>query len=72
MPTIGYATHLIARCDLADETVAGILEPMVANQQDLASGAQAIGDTTLQQMAADIGVPMHPAAAKFWQDKGAM
>jgi uncharacterized protein len=72
VPTIGYATHVIARCDLAEETVTGILEQMVTNQQDLASVAQAIGDTTPQQMAADIGVPMHPAAAKFWQDKGAM
>ncbi len=72
VPTIGYATHVIARCDLADATVTGILEQMVSNQQDLASVASAIGDTTPQQMAADIGVPMHEAAAKFWQDQGAL
>jgi TRAP transporter TAXI family solute receptor len=72
VPTIGYATHVIARCDLADATVTGILEQMVSNQQDLASVAKAIGDTTIQQMAADIGVPMHEAATRFWQDKGAM
>ena len=72
VPTIGYTTHIIVRCDLPDETVTGIVSQIVDHQQDLASVAKAIGDTTLEQMGADIGVPMHPAAAKFWQDKGAM
>jgi TRAP transporter TAXI family solute receptor len=72
VPTIGYTTHVIVRCDLPDETVTGILEQIVDNQQDLASVAQAIADTSLEQMGADIGVPMHPAAAQFWQEKGAL
>jgi TRAP transporter TAXI family solute receptor len=72
VPTIGYATHVIARCDLPAETVTGILEQIVGNQQDLAAVATAIADTSQEQMAADIGVPMHEAAAQFWQDKGAM
>jgi TRAP transporter TAXI family solute receptor len=72
VPTIGYATHVIARCDLPDATVTGILEQIVDHQQDLASVASAIGKTTLEQMAADIGVPMHEAASQFWKDKGVM
>jgi len=72
VPTIGYATHLIARCDLPADTVTGILEQIVGHQDDLAAVAKAIGSTSQQQMAADIGVPMHDAAAKFWQDQGAM
>jgi hypothetical protein len=72
VPTIGYATHVIARCDLPAETVTGILEQIVGNQQDLAAVATTIADTSQEQMAADIGVPMHEAAAQFWQDKGAM
>jgi len=63
---------VIARCDLPAETVTGILEQIVGNQQDLAAVATAIADTSQEQMAADIGVPMHEAAAQFWQDKGAM
>jgi uncharacterized protein len=70
VPTIGYATHVIARCDLPDETVSGILQQIVDHQQDLASVASAIGETTLEQMAADIGVPFHPAAEQFFKDKG--
>jgi TRAP transporter TAXI family solute receptor len=72
VPTIGYATHVIARCDLPAETVTGILGQIVDNQQDLASVASAIGETTLEQMAADIGVPLHPAAEQFFKDKGAI
>ncbi len=70
--TIGYATHVIARCDLDDETVKAILTQIVDNQQDLASVAKAIANTTLEQMAADIGVPMHKAAEAFWKEKGVL
>jgi len=70
--TIGYATHMIARCELDGETVQGILQQIVDNQQDLASVAKAIGNTSQEEMASDIGVPFHPAAEAFWQDKGVL
>jgi TRAP transporter TAXI family solute receptor len=72
VPTIGYATHVIARCDLPDETVGGILQQIVDHQQDLASVAKAIGSTTLEQMGGDIGVPFHPAAEAFWKQQGVL
>jgi TRAP transporter TAXI family solute receptor len=72
VPTIGYATHVIARCDLPDETVTGVLTQIVDHQQDLAAGAKAIANTTLEQMGADIGVPFHAAAAQYFKDKGVM
>jgi TRAP transporter TAXI family solute receptor len=72
VPSIGYTTHVIARCDLPDETVTGILSQIVDHQQDLASVAKAIGDTSLEQMGGDIGVPFHPAAEQFFKDKGAI
>jgi uncharacterized protein len=72
VPTIGYTTHVIARCDLPEETVRGILQQIVDHQQDLASVASAIGETSLEQMAADIGVPIHPGAKAFFTEKGAM
>jgi TRAP transporter TAXI family solute receptor len=72
VPTIGYTTHVIARCDLPDETVTGIVSQIVDHQQDLASVAKAIGDTTLEQMGGDIGVPFHPAAEQYFKDQGVM
>ena len=69
---IGSATHMIARCDLDDATVQTILQQVVDKQQDLASVAKAIGATTKEDMAADIGVPMHPGAEAFWQEQGVL
>ena len=72
VPTIGYATHMIARCDLDDQVVQTVLQQIVDNQQDLASVAAAVGSTSKEDMAADIGVPMHPAAESFWQEQGVL
>ena len=68
--TIGYATHIIVRCDLDDKLVAGMLDSLVANMGDFAVIAKAMRDTTPESMGADIGVPLHPAAAKWYQDRG--
>jgi TRAP-type uncharacterized transport system substrate-binding protein len=38
----------------------------------LAAVAKAIGATSKEQMAADIGVPMHPAAEAFWKQQGVL
>ena len=72
VPSIGYTTHVIARCDLSDEAVTALVSQIVDHQQDLASVASAIGDTSLEEMGADIGVPFHPAAAQYFKDKGVM
>ena len=66
VPTIGYATHVIARCDLADAMVVEILEGLVAGMGDLASIAKAMKDTTIASMGTDIGVPMHRAATRWY------
>ncbi len=66
VPTIGYATHVIVGCDLPDAIVVEILEGLVASMDDLASIAKAMKDTTVASMGADIGVPMHPAATRWY------
>ncbi|HSQ73285.1 MAG TPA: TAXI family TRAP transporter solute-binding subunit, partial [Rubrivivax sp.] len=55
--TIGYATHIVARCDLDEKVVYDILKGMVANKADLAAIASAMKDLTPKMMAEDIGVP---------------
>jgi hypothetical protein len=55
---------------LPDETVSGMLEQIVGHQRDLASVAKAIGDTTPEQMAADIGVPFHSRGRTVLQGQG--
>ena len=69
---VGYATHVIARCDLDADVVYKVLDGMMNNKADLVAIAKAMGSTTPQQMAEDIGVPMHPGAAKFYKEKGVL
>lgn len=72
VPTIGYATHLIARCDLDSKVVKALLQAMVGGVGDLAAIAKAMKGLTPKVMAADIGVPLHKGAQEFFKEKGAL
>lgn len=69
---VGYATHVIARCDLDEDVVYKILEGMVEDMEDLVSIVRVMNETTLEVMAEDTGVPMHPGATRFYQDQGVL
>ncbi|MDM7945307.1 MAG: TAXI family TRAP transporter solute-binding subunit [Oceanibaculum nanhaiense] len=69
---IGYATHVIARCDLDEETVYKMAKGLADNNADLTSIVRVMKDTDLKVMATDTGVPMHKGAVKFYKEKGVM
>jgi uncharacterized protein len=68
--TIGYATHFIARCDLDQEIVHALLDSMYTHLDDLAAIARAVRNATPASMGREIGVPMHPGAARWYREKG--
>ena len=70
--TIGYATHIIARCDLDPDVVYKVLKGMVGGKADLAAIAKAMTGMTPKMMAEDIGVPLHPGAARYYKEVGAI
>ena len=70
--TIGYATHVIARCDLDPDVVYKVLKGMVDHKKDLAAVANAMAGTTTKRMAEDIGVPMHKGALRYYKEVGAL
>ncbi len=70
--TIGYATHVIARCDLDPDVVYKVLKGMVDHKADLAAIAHAMAGTTPKMMAEDIGVPMHKGALRYYKEVGAL
>lgn len=70
--TIGYATHVIARCDLDADVVYKVLKGMVDNKADLTAIAKAMSGTTPKMMAEDIGVPLHKGAMKFYKEAGVL
>lgn len=69
---VGYATHVIARCDLEEETVYKILQGIVTEKANLEAIAKAMAPTTVKMMAEDIGVPLHKGAEKFYKEKGVL
>jgi TRAP transporter TAXI family solute receptor len=72
VPQIGYSAHLVVSCDLPEQTVYTMTKAVAANINDMASVNKAMTGLTPKEMAADIGVPFHPGAAKFYKEVGAL
>jgi TRAP transporter TAXI family solute receptor len=72
VPVIGYSTHIIAACDLPEQTVYQMTKTMAGNIADMAAIVKAMHGVTPKDMALDIGVPFHKGAAKFYKETGAM
>lgn len=65
---IGYATHIVASCKLSDDRVYAMAKAMHANLRDMAAINKQIAELTPAAMAEDIGVSMHPGAAKYYKE----
>ena len=72
VPTIGYATHIIAQCSLDADLVYNILKSISENLDDLASIAKAVQNATPESMATETGVPLHEGARRFYQEQGVL
>jgi TRAP transporter TAXI family solute receptor len=67
---IGFYTHVVASCKLPADEVYAMTKQIAQNTETLATVAKDIGSLTPKGMAADIGVPFHPGAAKFYKEAG--
>ncbi len=72
VPAIGYMTHIIAACDLPEDVVYRMTKAMATHVSDMAAVVKPIAGMTAKDMAADIGVPLHKGAAKYYKEVGAM
>jgi len=72
VPVIGYSTHIVAACDLPENTVYQMTKAMASNVDAMAAVVKAIDGMKPKDMALDIGVPFHKGAAKFYKESGAM
>ncbi len=72
VPVIGYSTHIVAACDLPENTVYQMTKTMATNVDAMAAVVKSIGGITPKDMALDIGVPFHKGAAKFYKEAGAL
>jgi TRAP transporter TAXI family solute receptor len=69
---IGYATHVVVSCGMADERVFAMAKTMAENIPDMVTINKTIEGVTPATMAEDIGVPLHPGARKFYESAGAL
>lgn len=71
-PVIGYSTHFITQCKLPEDKVYAVTKAMATQVADLAAVNKAMAKLTPKEMAEDIGVPLHPGAAKYYREVGAL
>jgi len=67
---IVYSAHLIAACDQPEERIFRMVELLFANLGALTPINRALEGLTPAAAAQDIGVPMHPGAARFYRSRG--
>ena len=70
--TIGTWTHLIASCKLPEQLVYNITKALATNVETLGNVVSAVKGLTVKDMAADVGVPYHPGARKYYQESKAL
>jgi TRAP transporter TAXI family solute receptor len=70
LTVIGFYTHVVASCKLPAEQVYSMTKTIAASTKTLATVARDIAKLKPEGMAADIGVPFHPGAAKYYKEVG--
>jgi TRAP transporter TAXI family solute receptor len=69
---IGYSTHVIAACDMPEDTVYKMTKAMAQHVDAMSAVVKPITGLTPKSMAVDIGVPLHKGAAKYYKEVGAL
>ena len=70
LQVIGFFTHVVASCKLPADQVYAMTKTIADNTKTLATVAKDIAKLKAAEMAADIGVPFHPGAAKYYKEAG--
>jgi len=68
--TIGYFTHVIAACNLPEETVYKLTASLMPAKDQMSALYKDMAKLTPQVMSQEIGVPFHPGAAKWYKEQG--
>lgn len=65
-----WSAHIITRCDAPDDLIYALTKAVLDHADALGGVASAAKGLDLARMSQDLGVPFHPAAAKFYADNG--
>jgi TRAP transporter TAXI family solute receptor len=70
--TVGWYTHLIISAKLPDDLVYKITKSLVTNLPRFGQVVKAMKSATVKELAADVGIPYHPGALKYYKEIGAI
>jgi uncharacterized protein len=70
--SFGTYTHLVVSAQMTDEQVYAITKSLAANISKLGDVVSAMKGLDVKGMAADVGVPYHPGAEKYYKEVGAL
>lgn len=69
----GFPAHLIMNCSTVSEELAyNVTKALMKRGTELSSIVKSLAKLTPKAMATDIGVPLHPGAAKAYKEAGAL
>lgn len=63
-------SHIIVRKDMPDDVVYNIVKAMAENFPRYKEVLASMKFTNVEEMATDVGIPMHPGALKYYKEKG--
>lgn len=66
--TAGFATHIIADCNVSEETIYKVTQAVHDRLGDLGIAVAAVSGTTTDELSQDVGIKQHPGAAKFFAE----
>lgn len=70
--TAAFGTHVMASCDLPEETVYNITKVLAETMDEVSVSISALEGIGVEEMATDIGVPLHPGAERYYQEEGVL
>lgn len=71
VPTAGYMTALGASCTtVSDDTAYEVTKAIIADYADLGTVNHSISELSVEDLARDIGVPLHPGARRAYEEAG--
>ena len=70
MVTVGNYCHLVVTANLPDQLVYDLTKVLIENLKGLSLVIADMKNLTPKEAAAEVGIPMHPGALKYYKEKG--
>jgi TRAP transporter TAXI family solute receptor len=72
VPGVGWWTHLVISAKLPDDLVYKMTKTLIGDLPRLSSIVKDMKGVTAKDLAADVGIPFHPGALKYYKEIGAI